>query len=196
VTEQTDDRVLADIASLAEEGGDRRVMVCPVCGYENLQGDDLCVNCGADLASSDIPHASSPFERLLVDVSVGTLKTRPPFTVDAATSIAEVVRRMRDEETADILVVEGGKLIGIFTERDAALKLAGSAGAGRDLAATPISEVMTGDPVVLRSTDSIAVAVQKMAVGGFRHIPLVRDGQPVGVISAADIFRHILRIVE
>ena len=50
--------------------------------------------------------------------------------------------------------------------------------------------------VVLRADDSIAVAVQKMAIGGFRHIPLVRDGRPVGVVSAADVFRHLLRIVE
>ncbi len=198
MSEQTDDRVRADVAPLEATGGDRRVMVCPVCGYENLQGDDLCANCGADLASSDIPHASSPFERLLVDVSLGMLKTRPPFTVDADTTVAEVLRRMKDEETADILIVERGKLIGIFTERDAAMKLVGAAGAtaDRDLSTTPIRDVMTADPVVLRASDSIAVAIQKMAVGGFRHIPLVRDGQPIGVISAADVFRHILHIVE
>jgi CBS domain-containing protein len=65
----------------------------------------------------------------------------------------------------------------------------------RDLDRTSIREVMTADPVVLRPDDSIAVAVQKMAVGGFRHIPLVADGRPLGVISAADVFRHILRIV-
>ena len=121
---------------------------------------------------------------------------RPPVTAASITTVVEAARTMKHANVGALLVVDHGLLIGIFTERDAALKLAGSAGAGRDLAATPISEVMTGDPVVLRSTDSIAVAVQKMAVGGFRHIPLVRDGQPVGVISAADIFRHILRIVE
>jgi CBS domain-containing protein len=171
-------------------------MVCPVCAFVNIMGADLCANCGSDLSSSDIPVATTPFERLLVDVPLSTLTTRPPFTVTADTSIAEVLRRMRDEQTADILVMDGGRLVGIFTERDATLKLAGNAADGRDLATTPIRDVMTADPVVLRGTDSIAVAVQKMAVGGFRHIPLVRDDQPVGVISPADVFRHILRIAE
>ena len=195
MVEQADDRIGAD-ARAAVGVTPTQSMVCPVCGFENLQGDDLCANCGADLRTSDIPQATSPFERLLVEVPLATLKTRPPFTVDASTPVADVLRKMRDDETADILVVEGGRLVGIFTERDAALKLVGPAAAGRDLASLAISEVMTHDPVVLRGSDSIAVAVQKMAVGGFRHIPLVRDGAPVGVISAADVFRHILHIVE
>jgi CBS domain-containing protein len=196
VVEQTDDRATASSAA-AVEVAQTQSMICPVCGFENLQGDDLCANCGADLRTSDIPLATTPFERLLVEVPLATLKTRPPFTVDASATVASVLAKMRDEETADILVTSDGRLVGIFTERDAALKLVGQAAAdGRDLASTPISDVMTTDPVVLRGTDSIAVAVQKMAVGGFRHIPLVRDGQPVGVISAADVFRHILHIVE
>ena len=196
MTEQTDDRVRALTADLAPEGADRRVMVCPVCGYENLQGDDLCANCGADLATSDLPQATSPFERLLVEVPLKSLKMRPPFTVEASASVESVLERMRTDETADVLVVDGDRLLGIFTERDAVLKLAVPGAAGRDLAALPITEVMTRDPVVLRANDSVAVAVQKMAIGGFRHIPLVDHGRPIGVVSAADIFRHILRIVE
>jgi len=197
VVEQTDDRATAN-AIAAAGVKQTQSMVCPVCGFENLQGDDLCANCGADLRTSDIPLATSAFERMLVEVPLSTLRTRPPFTVAASTSVADVLAKMRDEETADILVVDDGRLMGIFTERDAALKLVGPAAAtnGRDLASVPISEVMTTDPVVLRGSDSIAVAVQKMAIGGFRHIPLVNDGRPVGVISAADVFRHILRIVE
>ncbi len=193
MTEQTDDRVRADVGSLEASDG-RRVMVCPVCGYENLQGDDLCANCGTDLRALDIPQATTAFERLLVEVPLSALDTRQPFTVAADTSIAEVLRRMRDEETADVLILEGGRLVGIFTERDAVLKLTGSGAAGIDRSG-PISGVMTPDPVVLRDTDTVAVAVQKMAVGGFRHIPLVRDGDAVGVVSAADVFRHILRNV-
>jgi CBS domain-containing protein len=196
MTEQTDDRARADLAPLAEAAEDRRVMVCPVCGYENLQGDDLCANCGADLRTSDIPQATTPFERLLVDVPLRSLKTRAPFIVQTTDSIADVLQQMRDSETADVLVLDGGRLVGIFTERDAALKLAGPDSPVRDFASTPIEDVMTHDPVVLRANDSIAVAVQKMAVGGFRHIPLVDDGHPIGVVSAADVFRHILRLVE
>ena len=51
---------------------------------------------------------------------------------------------------------------------------------------------MTSDPVVLRPDDSVAIAIHKMAVGGFRHIPLVADGHPTGIVSARDLLRHIL----
>ncbi len=54
---------------------------------------------------------------------------------------------------------------------------------------------MTRDPVVLRHDDTIAVAINKMAIGGFRHIPIVEDGRPIGVVAAADVFRHVLDII-
>jgi CBS domain-containing protein len=54
---------------------------------------------------------------------------------------------------------------------------------------------MTTDPVVLRAEDSLAVAIQKMAIGGFRHIPLVDDGRPIGIVTSTDVFRHVLRVV-
>ena len=50
---------------------------------------------------------------------------------------------------------------------------------------------MTPDPVVLRHDDTIAVAINKMAVGGFRHIPIVEDGRPTGVVTARDVFHHL-----
>jgi len=55
---------------------------------------------------------------------------------------------------------------------------------------------MTTDPVVLRHDDSLAVAIHKMAVGGFRHIPLIEDGRPTGIVSARDIFGYILRLLD
>ena len=55
-----------------------------------------------------------------------------------------------------------------------------------------MADLMTADPVVLRPDDSIAVAINKMAVGGFRHIPLVVDGQATGIVCARDVFNHIL----
>jgi len=195
MTDQSNHDVAAALAAVAGQA-ERLVMVCPICGHENLQGDDLCANCGADLRTSDIPQATTHFERLLVNVRLRDLKTRPPFTVRADDSVAAVLRQMREAETADVLVLADGNLVGIFTERDAALKLIGTDIAPIDLAATPISDVMTHDPVVLRADDSVAVAIQKMAVGGFRHIPLVDDGRPIGVVSAADVFRHIMQIVE
>jgi CBS domain-containing protein len=55
---------------------------------------------------------------------------------------------------------------------------------------------MTRDPVVLRHDDTIAIAINKMAVGGFRHIPIVDAGRPIGVVSARDVFRHLTETLE
>ena len=55
---------------------------------------------------------------------------------------------------------------------------------------------MTRDPVVLRHDETIAVAINKMAVGGFRHIPIVEDGRPTGVVTARDVFRHLAAIAR
>ncbi len=54
---------------------------------------------------------------------------------------------------------------------------------------------MTPDPVVLRHDDPIAVAIHKMAVGGFRHIPIVENGKPTGVVTAHDVFHHLAKML-
>jgi CBS domain-containing protein len=97
---------------------------------------------------------------------------------------------MQDEEIGCVLVNEGEQLVGIFTERDALMKLA-----GRSLEGVSVKDVMTGDPVVLRDEDTLAVALHKMAIGGFRHMPIVEGSRATGIISARDIFGHIVREV-
>ena len=59
-----------------------------------------------------------------------------------------------------------------------------------------IGEVMTHDPVILRSGDPVAVAIHKMAVGGFRHIPIIEDGKPTGVVTARDVFHHLAETLD
>jgi CBS domain-containing protein len=106
--------------------------------------------------------------------------------IDGNASIDEAIARMQADSVDCLLVTEDGALVGIFTDRDAILKVAGQPTVGRTVA-----EVMTHDPVILRSGDPVAVAINKMAVGGFRHVPIVNGGTPVGVVSARDVFRHL-----
>ncbi len=168
-------------------------MICPVCGHENIQGLDTCENCGHDLRTSDIPHPGEELEALLVRDHLAAVDPRAPVSVPAGTSVAEAIRTMQEQAAEAILVTEDDRLVGIFTERDALLKVAGSPIDGRF-----VRDVMTPDPVVLRDRDSIAVAIHKMAVGGFRHIPLVdaRGVRATGIVSSSDLFRHILHALE
>jgi CBS domain-containing protein len=164
-------------------------VICPGCGHENIQGVDECENCGADLRTVDIPSPGTAFEAKLVDVPLSEVHPHLPLTIDAGASVADAVTRMRDAGVGCLLVVADGDLRGILSERDLVLKAVdGSTGLDR----VRVGDLMTPDPVVLRADDSVAVAIHKMAVGGFRHIPLVNDGQPTGIISARDLFKYIL----
>ena len=162
-------------------------MRCPVCGFENLLGSDVCDNCGSDLAGHDTPQSPTTFRGQLLGEHLDALGISPPETVDAATDVNEAIRRMHDKAIDCVLVTDDDRFVGIFTDRDAVLKVA-----GLERQARPIGDLMTHDPVVLRHDETIAVAINKMAVGGFRHIPIVEDGRPIGVVTARDVFRHLV----
>jgi CBS domain-containing protein len=161
-------------------------MRCPTCGFENLLGSDICDNCGSDLAGHDTPQSATTFRGRLLGERLDKLEMAPPEIVDSSAEVDEAIRRMHEKGIDCVLVVDGGRLVGIFTDRDAVLKVAGTK-AGRQ----PISALMTRDPVVLRHDETIAIALNKMAVGGFRHIPIVDDGRPTGVVTARDVFHHL-----
>ena len=161
-------------------------MRCPHCGFDNLMGSDICDNCGADLAGRDTPERAVDYRGRLLGEHLDELGISAPVVVDAATKAGEAVRLMHEQAADCLLVCEDDRLVGVFTDRDAVLKLA-----GRALDDVPLTELMTRDPVVLRHDDTIAVAINKMAVGGFRHIPIVDGGRPTGVVSARDVFHHL-----
>jgi CBS domain-containing protein len=166
-------------------------VICPVCRFGNFPGDDTCANCGADLTSVDTPQQITTFRGELLGLHLDELGAPAPHLIDAGASIDDAIARMQADAVDCLLVTEDGALVGIFTDRDAILKVAGQPTAGRS-----ISEVMTHDPVILRSGDPVAVAINKMAIGGFRHVPIVKGGEPVGVVSARDVFRHLASGVD
>jgi len=162
-------------------------MRCPVCHFENFEGEDNCANCGADLRTADIPQPALEFHDTILGDHLHALGFGQPLMVDPGVPIAEAIRRMHEAGSDCLLVCDAGRLVGIFTDRDAVVKVA-----GKRLDAFDVRDFMTPDPVVLRREDTLAVAVHKMAVGEFRHIPVVEDdGTPIGVVAAADVFRHI-----
>jgi len=161
-------------------------MICPVCNFGNFPGDDTCANCGADLWALDTPEPATGFHGRLLGRHLEELGAPAAVTVDGSADVVELVERMHRDGIDCLLVTEDGRLAGIFTDRDAILKMA-----GRGLEHRPVRDLMTPDPVILRHDDTIAVAINKMAVGGFRHVPIVEGSQPIAVVSARDVFRHI-----
>ena len=97
------------------------------------------------------------------------------------TSVGEAARMMKTNHVGAVLVVDEGRLVGIFTERDAVYRVMALGGAPE---ATPVGEVMTRDPKTVAPDETFGYALLLMHEHGFRHAPVVRDGRPVGVVSA------------
>ena len=119
---------------------------------------------------------------------------RPAVCVAPNASVRVAIERMNQSGTGCVLVEEARRLVGIFTERDVLTKIVGSA---VDIDRTTVERVMTRDPECLSPEDRAAYALNKMSVGGFRHIPLVDDnGHPVGVVSMRNVVDYIADLLQ
>ena len=163
-------------------------MICPDCKTENIPGADFCESCGHDLHGLDLPGAEDEFTEHLLHDHLGDLVSRDPPVVAPSDPVALAIHLMQQRNADSVLVYEDEQLIGIFTERDVLLKAADDK---VDLNAVTVRTIMTADPVILREEDTLAVALHKMSVGGFRHIPLVANDGTAGLISIRDLVRHV-----
>lgn len=109
-----------------------------------------------------------------------------PHCVSPMTPFGEIFSVLA-ENCGGALVCHNGMLVGIFTERDAVKAMAG--GASLD---TPIARLMTVSPVTVRQTTSLATAVRRLAVGGYRRLPILDDdGRPCGVVTVAGLVHYL-----
>ncbi len=99
------------------------------------------------------------------------------------TSVHEAARLMKQTQVGALLVVETGRLVGIFTERDALVRVLAE---GLDPAATPLAAVMTLDPITVHPDQPFVSALHLMYENGFRHVPVAENGRPLGMVSARD----------
>lgn len=167
-------------------------MICPTCGYDNVPGDESCKHCGLDLAPLDRPVAQNRLERTLMEELVGALKPRQAVVARLNATVGQALDMMLESNLGALLVVDAsGHLSGIFSERDLLTRVAGVHPNWENL---HVCEVMTRNPETVSLTDTLALALQKMDVGGYRHLPVVEDGKPVGVISVRDMMRHLTRL--
>ncbi len=111
------------------------------------------------------------------------IEDQEPLTAPAQMTVGEAARLMKQSQCGAVMVVEDGKLVGIFTERDALFKVSAEE---RNAQTTPLSEVMTRAPQTIHPDKPFADALHLMHVNGFRHVPVVEDGRPVGMVSARD----------
>jgi len=168
-------------------------VICPGCEFENVSGDELCVACGQDLLDAGLPSPRGGMQGHILSDPLTALRPVAPIVVPPDAPVAEALRLMKERRHGSVLVVEGGKLAGIFTERDVLLKLA-----GRDLdpGRVSVGSFMTAVPVALHEDDPLAYAIHLMAVRGVRHVPIVRDGRPVGLVSIRGVLAYLTETTE
>ncbi len=134
------------------------------------------------------------FDADLLREPLQSLPVRQPVIFSSNDTVTEAVRAMQQEHRGCVIVTDDGtsqsKLVGIFTERDVLFRIVDQ---GRNPATLPLVDVMTFDPEVLPITSTLAYVLNKMSLGGFRHIPVVdEDHHPVFVVSVRDVVAYLV----
>lgn len=117
-------------------------------------------------------------------------KRDPIHSVGPDVSVTECVRTMTSEKLGALIIMDGQRLIGIFTERDAMNKVLA---AGRDPLKTKVSEVMTKNPYSIPPTTTVGEAMTIVTNRRFRHLPIVENGKVLAVISSGDLTHWMMQ---
>ncbi len=165
------------------------MIFCPYCDTENIGGVDECDGCGQPLADLYLSEPASAIERSLLVDRISTLKPASPVTVSPTATVGEVLKLLNDHSIGCVVITDCGRVVGIFSERDAIYRIGPDVAQRREL---PITEFMTPHVETLDMGAKIAYAVRAMDIGHYRHIPLVdKQGAAVGIISVRDILRYL-----
>ena len=167
-------------------------MNCPFCGFPIIEGADVCEKCQQPLNYLSKPQPKSDLERSILKECIRALNPRAPVAVRPDMKVGDVLNLLVERSIGCVLVVQDAQIVGIFSERDALLKLNTWAANLRD---RPISEFMTEAVQTLDVGDRIAFALHKMDLGGYRHIPILDQGQISGMISIRDILRYMTNTI-
>lgn len=116
-------------------------------------------------------------------------KSAVVHSVSQDVSVLEALKIMMEKNISALLVIEGGQLKGIFTERDYARKIILQGKSSKD---TAIREVMTKDPHTITPDEAIDQCMQLMTNNHFRHLPVLNEGAVIGIISIGDLVKSII----
>lgn len=116
-------------------------------------------------------------------------KSSEIFSISADASVLDGLQLMMEKNISALLIMEERKLLGIFTERDYARKIILQ---GKTSVDTPIHEVMTASPITVSTADSLDHCMQTMTDKHIRHLPVILEGELVGMVSIGDVVKFII----
>ena len=120
-------------------------------------------------------------------MNIGGVMRTKLVTARPDETAADAIRRMLSSGIGSVIVIEDNAPVGMFTERDV-LRLAGE---GTDFETIPVRRAMTGRPLTIGAGDNILDAAQLMAARRLRHLPVVEDGNLVGIVSMRDVLAYL-----
>lgn len=165
-------------------------MICPSCSHDNIEGADRCEECMTSLFNLDVVQAGrESLTRSVMEDDISHLD-QEFLGVSPNTSALEVIRKLKAAGLGCALVLEEGKLVGIFTERDLLNKLTGKDARPDN---TTVKELMSPDPEILSERDSVATAVNMMSMGRYRHIPVRKADGSYSVTSIKHVLKYIAK---
>jgi CBS domain-containing protein len=163
---------------------------CPSCGHKNIEGVDECENCGADLRRVDLPKPVTKLEQTVMHLPLTALEMSTVHAVSPETTIEEAIHTLNRQKLDILEIIEDEKLIGLLSVRDIVTRVGPDYQGKMSL---PVRTFMTPKPETLPPDAPITFAINKMDVGGYRHVPVVQDGRMVGVVSTRDVIHHIVK---
>ncbi|MCH8299428.1 MAG: CBS domain-containing protein [Candidatus Marinimicrobia bacterium] len=137
---------------------------------------------------ADLTKPKKGFGALILSDTIEKLEPPEPLIVKPDSTVKEAVELMIKHGHGSVLVVDSEELVGIFTERDLLKRVVRTR---LDVNTNKISEVMTSEPQSLSGSDSIAYALNRMAVHSIRHIPIITDSKVSGFISVRGMLKYI-----
>lgn len=142
------------------------------------------------LSNFEAAEYSSALEASLMESTVQAIQSRPYAEIKPSTTVREAVYALHGLKVACLLVVDDGKLKGVFTERDVLERVAEQY---PKLADQPVSEVMTSKPFVVYANDTAAIALAAIAAAGYRHVPVLEgpSEQLIGIVSPRRMFTFL-----
>lgn len=167
---------------------------CPYCGHENIAGSDHCEKCLHSFMQKDLPTpGKDKLKKLVMTEKVSDFISKiPPIIVSPETSVQEVIEKMQALPTKGCVLIcdRNKKLLGIASIRDFLIKVAGTV---KDPKKTPVKNIMTPNPEFLDKDAPLAYALHKMSIGKFRHVPVLDNGVPIGVVSTRDVIEYLCK---
>jgi len=143
-------------------------------------GDKVSMSAGVQKTAPDV------YQSVMMEKQVGELVSKKSLLIVLPSDpVEKIVQLLQREKQSAVLVVQHEQLLGIVSKRDL---LRRTAGMETKLFGLKALEVMTANPEIVKAADPLAFAVSKMAMGGFRHLPVLSDeGEPIGIISIQDV---------